>query len=106
MPNSLARVTELAEAVAAATRERPLTKAVAHFVAFLRAVPHGGAAEWSHESLNVVRKKSEGVVEAIERALERAGASGPSEQKLAEEIYAIRQALEDIDRWERHFLGS
>ena len=105
VPNALARVTALAETVAAATHDRPLVKAVRHFVEFLHTVPDSTAAEWSHESLALVRKTSEDVVDTIERQLERTGAIGASERKLAEEVYAIRRALENIDHWERHFLG-
>jgi hypothetical protein len=105
VPNSLARVTELAKAVAAAPHERALAKAVRPFVAFLQTIPDSAAAEWSHDSLAAVRNASEDVVEAIEQLLERTEAAGASERRLAEQIYAIRRALENIDHWERHFLG-
>jgi hypothetical protein len=105
VPDLLARITELAETVAAATSERALAKAVRPFVAFLQTIPDSAAVEWSHDGLALVRKASEDVVETIEQLLERTEAAGSSERKLAEDIYAIRRELENIDRWERHFLG-
>ena len=106
MSDSLTYASELAAAVATATHERDILKAVRSFLRFLQGVPDSAPAEWSHESLARLGKTSEDVVAAIERAIEGAGKAGSSARTLAEEIYAIRRALEGIDHWERHFLGS
>ena len=106
MPQALAHFTDLAERVGSATKERPFLEAVRHFIGLLQSVPDSTAAEWSHDSLVVVRKTAEDVVNGIEDWIERNGVGDALERKLAREIYTIRAATEAIDHWERHLVGS
>jgi hypothetical protein len=106
VPRALAHFTDLAERVGAATREPLFLEAVRHFIGLLQSVPDSPPAEWSHESLAVVRKASEDVVNGIENWIERHETPASLERRLAREIYTIRGTLEEVDRWERHLLGS
>jgi hypothetical protein len=104
--SALAHFTDLARRARTATYEDPFVEAVRHFIGLLQSVPDSTPAEWSCDSLAIVREASEDVVEAIEEWLERHETPGTTARKLARQIYTIRGALEEIDRWERHVLGS
>jgi hypothetical protein len=104
MTGSASHAAQLAADVTAARHKHAFETAVHAFVTFLSGVPDSAAGEWTREGLSLVRARAEDVVEAIEQRLEAAGGSGHAEQRLAESIYGIRRALEEIDRWERHFL--
>ena len=101
--------TELLTAANAALKNRhgrPFLMAVRAFVTALRRVPDGASTEYSREQLAAFRDLAERVVAEIEDRLEDADDSPRAERELAGAIYAIRRALEDVHRWERHLLGA
>ena len=82
---------------------RQFHHAVREFVHVLRTVPDCGPAEISGGGIQVLRHLAERVIEQIERRLE-SGEDRPSlQQELATAVYDIRSALEEVDRWQRHY---
>jgi hypothetical protein len=99
--------TQLAHAANAAVANRhgrPFLSALRNFVALLRRVPDGGPSEFSSDQLMVIRQLAGSVVDEIEDRLEDADDSKAIQQELARSVYAISDTLEEIYRWERHFL--
>lgn len=85
-----------------ATKRRALTVAVEQFVDCLKRVPDGTPADLQPSDLDTLRALAEDVIGKIENDLERDD-SGGSAQDLAEGVYDIRAALEELDRWRRHY---
>ncbi len=104
MTNALSGAMELAQAVATTKRHRPFVKAVHEFSSFLRSVPNSNPSDWSHESIKQLGDMADRVVEAIERQVSISD-STVDQRDLVERIYGIRTSLEEINRWERRFLG-
>jgi hypothetical protein len=106
MDSQLTEAIELSQAVVNSRRSRPFAKTVHAFLHVLNCIPDSAASEWTHDSLKLLRDASEDVVAAIEQHLSEADEKIGAERQLAEAVYAIRKALEEIDRWERHFLRT
>ena len=104
MPDALSDAMVLAEAVRTAKRHRPFVKAVHEFSGFLRHVPNSSPGSWSHESIKQLGDIADRVVEAIELQIS-ASDSTEDQRDLAARIYSLRRSLEEINTWERHFLG-
>jgi hypothetical protein len=98
------QLTHAAHVTVANRHGRPFLKALRTFVAFLRRVPDGGPSEFSSDQLMVIRDLAGSVVDEIEDRLEDGDDSRAIQQELARSVYAIRDTLEEIYRWERHFL--
>lgn len=85
-----------------ATKRRALTVAVEQFVDCLKRVPDGSPTDLQPGDLGTLRTLAEDVIGKIEKDLERDDSGGPAED-LAEGVYDIRAALEELDRWQRHY---
>lgn len=85
-----------------ATKRRALAVAVEQFVDCLRRIPGGAPKDLPRGGLATVKTLAEDVIKRIESDLEQDDSGGPA-RELAEDVYDIRAALEEIDRWERHF---
>jgi hypothetical protein len=97
------QLTHAANAAVGNRHGRPFLKALRTFVGLLRRVPDGGPSEFSNEQLMVIRQLAGSVVDEIEDRLEDADDSKAIQQELARSVYAIRDTVEEIYRWERHF---
>jgi len=80
--------------------------AVRTFVTALKRMPDAGPREYSHEQLDAIRGLADRVAIAIDDRLEDDDDSQHVQQELAGMVYAIRQAVEEIHLWERHFLRA
>jgi hypothetical protein len=85
---------------------RPFIRSIRAFVAALKRVPDGGPSDYQHEQLVAIRDLGERVIAEIEDRLEDADDRPQIQRELAEAIYSIRRAVENIYRWERHFLST
>ncbi len=105
MPDTSTHIRNLAQAVLNASRPRPFLKAVRAFTAVLDDVPNSAVSEWSPQTLAALRTAAEAVVDAIEQQIADAEA-GSFQRELAAAVYEVRRSLEEIDKWERHYLGT
>jgi hypothetical protein len=103
--NALAEVVNPAEAALANRHGRPFIKSVRTFVSALKAIPDTGPSEYTHENLGRIRDLAERVIAEIDDRLEDADDPPRVQQELATTVYTIRKALEEVNRWERHYRG-
>jgi len=93
----------IAETVFEVKRGRPFETAVTEFVRVLRTVPDGPPGETSTGTIQVLQHLAERVIRRIEERLARGEDRQPLQQRLAESVYDIRRALEELDRWQQHY---
>jgi hypothetical protein len=101
-PTLIAKTTAAAGDALSASRRRALSAAVDQFVDCLRRIPDGSPKDLEPGDLATVRTLAEDVIAKIEGDLEKDD-SGGAAKDLAEDIYDIRAALEELDRWQRHY---
>lgn len=99
----LTRAVEAADRIAAATRARAFESSVTDFVHVLRTVPDSAVAEWSDGAVRWLGTMADEVVEQIEAHLDAGDGLAAVERRLAAAIYDIRAAVEEADRWYRHY---
>jgi hypothetical protein len=87
-------------------RLHPLMEHVRAFLHLLHEVPDYPATAFSSAALQAMRSQADEVVETIEAYIDAGNATGNAAQQLAEAVYDIRAALEEIDRWHRHFMEA
>ena len=85
---------------------RPFIRSIRAFVAALKRAQDGGPSDYQHEQLVAIRDLGERVIAAIEDWLEGADDRPQIQRELAEAVYSIRRAIEDINRRERHRLST
>jgi hypothetical protein len=96
---------DAAQAVFEAKRGRTFDHAAQEFVRVLRTVPDYPPIEISADTIQALGDLSERVIEQIERHLSDDNDRESIQQDLARAVYDIRQALEEIDRWQRNYSG-
>jgi hypothetical protein len=92
----------LAGAVERARLGRTFDHAVGKFVGLLRLAPDCAPGELAAADIARLRELAEGVIQSIERRLESEHDRQSTQLNLAEGVYAIRAALEQIEIWRRH----
>jgi len=73
------------------------------FAHLLTTVPDYPPREFSTDSIGVLAQMAEDVITRIERRVSTGDDSGAVQLDLVEAVYDIRRALEEIDRWRRHY---
>jgi hypothetical protein len=74
-----------------------------HFLEVLTRVPNHPPGEVSDADVAALLGLVDAVVDAIEDRIAAARDSGAVQQQLAQLVYAIRAAMEEVDRWHRHY---
>jgi hypothetical protein len=97
------RSTEAANRIAAARRGSAFDSSVQDLVCLLRTVPDQAVTEWDRTDVNRLQAIADEVVQRIEKRLDQDSVSASVQQRLATAIYDIRAAVEEADRWERHY---
>jgi len=98
------RTTWLSEQIHQADGDASLDEDVSAFVEVLECFPDYPATTFSPASLERVRDQAEGVIETVERTVQRTP-DDRRNQRLVAHIYAIRRAVEEIDHWQKHYAG-
>ena len=93
----------VAQTVFAAKRSSQLNRAVREFVDVLRTIPDCAAGAVSAGSIQLLQHLGERVIEQVEQRLAEGADRERMQQELAAAVYDIRSALEEVDRWQRHF---
>jgi hypothetical protein len=99
----LTRAVEAADRIVAATRAREFERSVQDFVRVLHTVPDSAVIEWSDEASRWLRTMADEVVDQIDEHLDAGDGRAALERRLAAAIYEIRAAVEEADRWYRHY---
>ena len=102
----IAKAVDLSETIRGAGRLHALEKAVGQFVGLLHRVPDYPASTFSPDAIGVLRTLAEGVIEKIEDRVHAGQDERNEQQVLVEAVYDIQAALEEIDRWRRHYLPA
>ena len=87
-----------------ATHRRAFQHALAEFVAIIRSVPDYPPAAVSLDEMHSLTAAAQSVIDDIEHRVIAADDSVGVQVTLVETVYAIRGGLEEMDRWQRHFL--
>jgi hypothetical protein len=98
------RTTWLSGQIQQAQGTAALEEDVSAFVEVLECFPDYPATTFSPASLQRVQDQAEGVIETVERTVQDSPDDRRS-QRLVAHIYAIRRAVEEIDRWQKHYIG-
>jgi len=98
------RTTWLAEQIQQAHGAAELDEDVSAFVEVLECFPDYPATTFSPASLQRVRNQAEGVIDAVERRVQT-DPDNRRNQRLVAHIYGIRRAVEEIDHWQKHYMG-
>ena len=95
-------VIALGQHVAATASGRGFHAAIGDFTQLLATVPDSPPGATGDDDVAAVRAIAASVIEHIERRLEARTDRRPRQVALAQAVYQIQQALENIDRWHRH----
>jgi hypothetical protein len=101
----ITRAAELSTDVEQAQGRRALEEHVGAFVEVLECLPDYPAAAFSEAAINTIRVKAERVIDRIEQWVE-ADRDSAHHVRLVAYVYAIRRALEEMERWRMHYLAS
>jgi hypothetical protein len=101
----IARAVVLSETMRRATHRRAFQHALAEFVAIVRSVPDYPRATFSLDDTHSLTAAAQSVIDDIERRVSTQDDRAGVQVALVEAVYAIRGGLEEIDRWQRHFLA-
>jgi len=99
----LAKTTEAAFAIDVSGRGGAFNSAVQRFVAILKTVPDYGPAEISSDDAGAIVAMAESVISRIEARLSAGDDRERTQTDIAEGIYDIRAALEQIYIWRKHY---
>jgi hypothetical protein len=102
-PELLGAISAAAEGLSSASG-RSFLKLLRDFVGALAHVPDFPSAEFTPLEIEQLSATAEGVIEAIERRIERGNDRVTAQRELAESVYEIRRELEEIALWRRHYL--
>lgn len=100
------RAESLAGDVGAAELSRTFDHAVAKFVGLLGTVPDLRSGTLAPEDLARLSELANGIIELIENRLDSHHDRRAMQVTLSSAIYRIREKLEAIDLWQRHFISS
>ena len=102
----MAKVAEFAETIRTTKHRHAFEKAVKGFVRLLATVPDAPPETFSDDAVRSLLSMSEQVIAQIEQRVSTQQDSASVQRDIVEGVYEIRRALEDIDRWRRHFRGA
>src|SRR5262245_8199134 len=85
---------------------RSFITSIRAFIAALQRIPDGGPSDYQHEQLVAFLDLGERGIAEIEDRLEDEDDRPQTQRELVGAVYTIRRGLEDIHRWERHFLRT
>lgn len=102
-PELVERAVAISGAVRRSTRRRAFHREVEAFAQLLAAVPDCSPREFANEEIAVLRSLAEDVIASIEERLSAGGDSEHVKVYLAEAVYDIRRALEEMHIWRRHY---
>ena len=98
----LAAVTEAALAIDISTGSGAFEKSVERYVTLMASVPDNGPSALTADDATAVVMMAEDVIRRIEAKLEASDDEGV-QKDLADNVYAIRAALEQIYIWRKHY---
>ena len=101
----MAKAVEFAETTRTTKNGHAFENAVQGFVRLLGTVPDSPPAAFSDDAVGSLQGSSEQVIAQIEQRVDTQQDSASVQQDIVEAVYDIRRALEEIDRWRRHFRG-
>ncbi len=99
----LASATEAAFAIDVSSRGGAFNTAVQRFVTILKSVPDHAPSEISKDDAGAIVLMAESVIGRIEARLSAGGDAQDLQVDIAEGVYDIRAALEQIYIWRKHF---
>ena len=105
-PELVERALAISDAVRRATHRHAFHRQIGAFVQLLATIPDYAPRDFSSEAIAVLRTLAEGVIAHIEERLSTIGDSHRIRVDLAETVYDIRRALEEIDTWRRHYVDE
>ncbi len=73
------------------------------FVRVLKTVPDYRPFDLPKDAVAILARLAEQTIEQIERQIKQGSDRSSTQQDLAAAIYDIRAALEEADRWNRHY---
>jgi hypothetical protein len=100
------RAAGLAKDIRQARRTAPLKEMASEFIQLLESVPDCQASEVTAAPLERMTTDAERVIETIEHWIDAGRVGDSDEQQLASAVYEIRDAIEQIHYWRRHYLGA
>jgi hypothetical protein len=100
------RATGLSKDIRGARRTGQLKQMATEFIRLLESVPDCRASEVTAVPLDRMTTEADRVIETIEHWIEAGRVDGTDEQQLASAVYEIRDAIEQIHHWRRHYLGA
>lgn len=100
------RAADLARDIRSARRTGPLKQMATEFVQILESLPDCRVSEVTAAPLDRMTSEADRVIETIERWIDAGRVTGRDEQQLASAVYEIRDAIEQIHHWRRHYLGA
>ena len=101
----IARAASLADDIARAHGARSLEDGVEAFVEVLQCLPDYPAAAFPAASMHRVRAQAEEVIASVERWVD-ANPDSRHNQRLVGSVYGIRRAIEEMNRWQQHYMGA
>lgn len=99
----VARAVEAADALRACQRRHAFERAAWNFVELLAIVPDYPAGDFADADIARIRMLAEDVIAQIEERAAEDEDSSKTAVQLVSTVYAIRNRLEQIDIWRRHF---
>jgi hypothetical protein len=100
-----ARAASLTNSIEHPEDAHSLVENVGAFVEVLECLPDYPADAFAPPAIHRVRAEAEEVIVTIERWVE-AHPDGRVNLRLVGAIYGIRRALEEINRWQKHYASS
>ena len=96
------RAVALAAAFGKARNARVREDAARKFAVLLATVPDYPSARFSRDDLAGLQSLAELMIGRVEEHVAGDDRNSGRQRELVEAVYAIRRALEEIDRWRRH----
>jgi len=107
MPGDMvSQAIEAAHAIGHAHGGRRFAAAVGQFAETLASVPDYTPADVPSGTIPLLKALAEDVIVQIERRIDAGRDRAVVQRDLAESVYDVRRGLEEIDRWQRHYLGA
>ena len=99
----MAAATEAALAIDVSSHGGAFDKALQRFVKILASVPDQGPSALSSDDAKALVMLAENVIRRVEARLSESDDRKGIQKDLAEGIYAVQAALEQIYTWRKHF---
>ena len=100
------RAADLAKDIRSARRTALLREMATEFVQVLESLPDCRVSEVTAAPLDRMTTDADRVIETIEQWIDAGRATDKDVQQLASAVYEIRDAIEQIHHWRRHYLGA